>query len=210
MHNHSQTGLLIVFEGIDGTGKSTQLTLLAESLTALGFDVACTREPTEGSYGQQIRALYSNRHTVSREEELELFLLDRRQHVSEYLQPALDQGKIILCDRYYLSTVAYQGAAGLAPDMIMEKNAFAPEPDLALLFHISPELSCRRITDKRGDTLNDFEQLDTLRRVADIFDDMQQSYITRIDASQTIETIHESVKEHVMQLIEQKNLAPKE
>lgn len=186
-------GLLIVFEGIDGTGKSTQLSLLANTLRQQGFSVIETREPTDGQFGQQIRALYANRNGVSREQELELFLADRREHVQNLLTPALQKGQIILCDRYFLSTAAYQGAIGFSPAEILEKNSFAPTPDLALLFYAPPHVGIERITVKRGETLNDFEQEATLQRVAAIFDSLNLPYIQRIDASGSIESIQQSV-----------------
>ena len=195
------SGKLIVFEGIDGTGKTTQLTLLAKTLIDRSYPVVSTREPTDGTFGRKIRDLYNNRESVSRQEELELFLADRRQHVQEVLAPALHAGKIILCDRYVLSTVAYQGAAGFSPQEILARNDFAPTPDLALLFQAAPDVGIARITGKRGESLNDFERADTLARVAEIFSSLNQSYIRRIDATRGIAAVHESVinaVEHVL------------
>jgi dTMP kinase len=186
-------GCLIVFEGIDGTGKSTQLQLLNKHLTALGLDVVSTREPTEGVYGRKIRSLYNNREGVTMDEELSLFIKDRRDHVDNLIEPALSARKVVLCDRYYLSTIAYQGAAGSDTEAIARMNNFAPEPDLALLFQLSPEISIKRITQKRGDTLNDFEQYESLKKVARIFDNMSFPYIHRIDSQRTIEKVHEDV-----------------
>ena len=94
-------GVLVAFEGIDGTGKSTQIRLLAESLRDMGHTVQFTREPTNGPVGQRIRELYASRAEVSKEEELQLFIDDRRQHVAEIIQPALAAGQIVLTDRYY-------------------------------------------------------------------------------------------------------------
>jgi dTMP kinase len=195
------SGKLIVFEGIDGTGKTTQLSLLAKTLSDHGLPVISTREPTDGKYGKKIRELYRNRESISRREELELFLADRREHVRELLNPALLAGKIVLCDRYVLSTVAYQGAAGLDIEEILVQNNFAPIPDLALLFQASPETGIARITGKRGEALNDFEQADTLARVAEIFASLKQPYIHRIDATGTIATIHKSVVDAVKHIL---------
>ena len=133
-------GLLIVFEGIDGTGKSTQMSLLGRFLREKGLTVIETREPTNGQFGQQIRALYTNRNGVSPEQELELFLADRQEHVDNVLTPALQEGKIILCDRYFLSTAAYQGvvdhySAGAIPeasDTRPGKRSGAETPALAV------------------------------------------------------------------------------
>lgn len=194
-------GVLIVFEGIDGTGKSTQLALLSRYLKKEGYDVITTREPTDGKYGRQIRALYSNRVSVSRDQELDLFLSDREEHVNEVIGPSLALRRIVLCDRYFLSTAAYQGAAGFDPLAIIERNSFAPMPDLALLLEISPEESIHRITEKRGDLLNDFEQLESLKQVDAIFSAMQLPCIRRIDASKTVDLIHQQIRLAVTELL---------
>jgi dTMP kinase len=201
MTNLVRQGVLIVFEGTDGTGKSTQLQLLSRYLQDKGYPVITTREPTEGQYGQKIRALYVNRNKYSREEELELFLADRREHVHELLAPALEQGKVILCDRYFLSTAAYQGARGFDPENILELNHFAPDPDLALLFQVPLDTGLKRITSGRGDELNDFEQRECLGRVAAIFASIKRPYIQPIDAAGSIEEVHRKVIEYVSPLL---------
>lgn len=197
----SKQGVLIVFEGTDGTGKSTQLQLLSQYLQKIGYPVVATREPTEGRYGKKIRALYLNRCQYSREEELEMFLADRREHVRELLLPALKQGKVVLCDRYFLSTAAYQGARGFDPESILQKNNFAPDPDLALLFQVPLETGLERITSGRGDELNDFEQKENLNRVAVLFSSIKRPYIQPIDASGSIEEVHRQVIHYVTPLL---------
>lgn len=193
-------GLLIVFEGTDGTGKSTQLNLLAQTLEDKGVDVVRSFEPTNGTYGKKIRALYSNRQATSREDELELFLADRKEHVETLISPALARGNVVLVDRYYLSTIAYQGAAGLDPAEILKKNAFAPEPDMALLFHAPIATGVIRITENRGDTLNDFEKEEYLRKVQIQFEEMDLPCIKRVDANRSIEEIHQDVLRLVLTL----------
>jgi dTMP kinase len=197
MINPVRQGILIVFEGTDGTGKSTQLQLLGCYLRDKGYPLLTTREPTDGPYGRKIRSLYMDRNKYSREEELELFLADRRQHVHELLLPALRQGKVILCDRYFLSTAAYQGARGFDPEKILEMNRFAPDPDLALLFQVPLDTGLKRITSGRGEELNDFEQRESLDRVAAIFSSIKRPYIQPIDASGSIEEVHRMVLEYV-------------
>ena len=201
MNDKVARGKLIVFEGTDGTGKSTQLKLLANHLETQGYPVIVTREPTNGSYGQQIRNLYNNRQQYTREEELELFLADRKEHVQELIEPCLQQGKIILCDRYYFSTAAYQGALGLDPEAILRQNGFAPEPDLVLLFLAPLEISIERITCGRGDALNNFEQREFLEKVAAIFTAIKRPYIRNIDASGSIEVVHRQVIDHAVPLL---------
>lgn len=188
-------GTFIVFEGIDGTGKSTQIKLLGNALGKMGHDVVLTREPTEGVFGQKIRALYENRSAVSAQEELDLFIKDRREHIETLINPCLKAGKIVLCDRYFLSTAAYQGAAGCNPDEIIAQHRFAPEPDLAIIIEVPPQLCISRITENRGDQLNDFEQLESLKKVDSIFKQMDLPYVKRIDGSVAEEEVHRLVRE---------------
>ncbi len=201
MSNKPKPGQLIVFEGTDGTGKSTQIELLHNHLHDKGYPVISTREPTDGKYGQEIRQLYINREKYSPEEELELFLADRREHVADLLEPSLAQGNIVLCDRYFLSTAAYQGAIGFDSETVLELNSFAPEPNLAFLFHMPVELSLHRITAGRGDILNDFEQTDGLKKVAEIFGSIDREYIQRIDATGSIQSVHLTIVSHVTNLL---------
>ncbi len=201
MNTEHNRGILIVFEGTDGTGKTTQRNLLGRYLLSLGLPVVITKEPTDGPYGMQIRNLYQHRDSYSREEELELFIADRKQHVENLLCPSLQEGKIILCDRYYFSTVAYQGALGLDPADILARNDFAPEPDLVLLFQARLDIGLERITSGRKEALNNFEQVEFLEKVAAIFSSMKLPYFRHIDASQTLDKVHQVVVGHVLDLL---------
>lgn len=200
-NTQSPKGLFIIFEGTDGTGKSTQLQLLATELRKMGYEVEATREPTDGKYGKQIRALYTDRGSCSREEELELFIRDRKDHVDALILPAIEQGKIVLCDRYVLSTVAYQGAIGFDPDDIYRRNGFAPEPDIAFVFELSVASCLNRITASRGDQPNEFEQVQNLTKVASIFSEMRYPYICRIDATGSIGQISQELLRHVRPIL---------
>lgn len=197
-----QKGVLIAFEGIDGTGKSTQVRLLAEALTRLGLSVLATREPTDGPYGRRIRELFLSRNSVSPEEELALFLADRREHVRRVIAPALAAGQVVLTDRYYFSTAAYQGAAGHDPQAIIAENErFAPKPDLVLLLEVPVSLGVHRVRHLRGEVLNDFEQEETLARVAEIFSRLQGDHIRRLDGGGDVETVHALVMAAVAPLL---------
>ena len=194
-------GFLIAFEGIDGTGKSTQIRMLADRLSAQGFDVVTTREPTDGPYGKKIRSLFASRDQLTPAEELSLFMADRRQHVKDLIRPALERGCVVLTDRYYFSTAAYQGAAGHDPQAILTANEeFAPVPDLVILLDLPAEESVRRIRDLRGDILNDFEQLDSLKAVASVFDSFKMAYVKHVDASLPPRKVHEQVAGFVAEL----------
>ena len=161
-------GIFIVIEGIDGTGKSTQSKRLAEWFRSRGREVVLSREPTDGPWGKKLRESATTGR-LSAEEELECFLNDRREHVQMSIKPALAEGKVVILDRYYFSTMAYQGARGFDPLEIRRRNeAFAPQPDLLLILDLSVESAHGRIG-ARGDTANEFEQRDTLTRCREIF-----------------------------------------
>lgn len=195
-------GILIAFEGIDGTGKSTQIGLLADYLAAKGHRVVMTREPTDGPYGRKIRSLFASRRQLTPDEELALFMEDRRQHVRELLIPALNEGKVILTDRYYLSTAAYQGAAGHDPGGIIAANEeFAPLPDLVILLELTPAESVHRIKNLRGESLNDFEREDELARVAALFAGFEMPCITRVDAAAPPAEVHREIVARVDELL---------
>ncbi|MFN6095040.1 MAG: dTMP kinase [Verrucomicrobiota bacterium] len=161
-------GIFIVIEGIDGTGKSTQSKRLAAWFRSRGREVGLSREPTDGPWGKKLRESATTGR-LSAEEELECFLNDRREHVEMSIKPALAEGKVVILDRYYFSTMAYQGARGFDPAEIRRRNeVFAPQPDLLLILDLSVESAHGRIG-ARGDTANEFEQRDTLSRCREIF-----------------------------------------
>ena len=162
------TGKLIVIEGPDGAGKSTLQRGLAAQLSVQGVTVVQSREPTNGPHGTALRqAAQSVR--LAPEQELELLLKDRRAHVDAVIAPALARGDWVILDRYYFSTIAYQGAAGLDLAMLQAVNeAFAPPPDVLLLLDLPVEESLKRIA-SRGVASDEFERPSTLKRVREIF-----------------------------------------
>ncbi len=152
--------------------------------------------------GKQIRQLYADRSSVSPDEELVLFLSDRRQHVVELINPSLALGKIVLSDRYYLSTAAYQGTAGFDPDLVMKENEkFAPAPDLALIIELPPSEAVRRIQEYRSESLNDFEQEEELAKVDGIFKSLKRDFIQRINGLNDVQQVHELVMDQVNKII---------
>jgi dTMP kinase len=187
---HLQGGLFIVFEGLDGAGKSTQIRRLYERLRQEGFDVVCLKEPTDGPWGQKIRHLAQyGRQRVTPAMELEWFIADRQQDVEQNIRPALTRGQIVLLDRYYFSTMAYQGALGCDSEMIRKRNeAFAPRPDLLFLLEISPAQGLQRV--QRDRKLDDFERQEYLEQVAALFAQMHFPYLRRIPATLKPEAIH--------------------
>src|SRR3979490_2356318 len=146
-------GTFITFEGIDGSGKSTQLRMLANFLKQAGCDVLSTREPGGTPVGNRLRAaLLDAQEEVDPLTELLVFAADRAQHVRRVLRPALAAGEVVFSDRYADATVAYQGAGrGFSPELIAEIIELATEglkPDLTLLFDL-PLLESRTRTGRR-------------------------------------------------------------
>jgi dTMP kinase len=187
-------GQLIAFEGIDGCGKSTQLGRLADVAAASGLDPLRTREPTDGPFGRRIRTMARSDRRVAPEQELRWFVEDRRAHVAEVIAPALAAGRLVLSDRYYLSSVAYQGARGLDWLRILEDSeAEFPLPDLALILQVAPERGLERVQTRGGAAEPAFEELDFLRRVASTFDAIDRDYIVRIDGDDEPDRVHERV-----------------
>ena len=152
-----------------------------------------TREPTDGPWGRRLReSAVAGR--LSPEEELHAFLEDRREHVDKLIRPSLAAGRIVITDRYYLSTVAYQGARGFDPADLMRRNeAIAIEPHLAVLVTLDPEESLKRIRERGSGSVDGFEQLEQLKRVQAIFDNIQRPYITRVDGGQPVDVVRDSI-----------------
>ncbi len=186
-------GLFIVFEGLDGAGKTTQVSLLCERLCQDGFEVIRLKEPTDGPWGKKIRQMAQHgRDEVSPETELAWFLKDRRQDVEQNIRPALARGQVVVLDRYYFSTIAYQGARGCDPEQIRQRNeAFAPPPNLLFLLDIPPNQGLERLQQDR--TPDDFEQLEYLERVSAFFVRMDFAYLRRIPATLNAEVIHDRI-----------------
>jgi dTMP kinase len=188
-------GLLIVLEGIDGTGKSTQAKRLCEWFTAHGREVVLSREPTSGPWGTKVRESAATGR-LSPEDELQYFLNDRRQHVEELIAPSLAAGKVVILDRYYFSTMAYQGARGFDPAEIRRNNeTFAPVPDLLLVMDLDVNTSLERIGG-RGDVANEFEKRENLERCREIFRSLQgEPFVRLIDCSGTLDEVSRQIHE---------------
>jgi len=161
-------GILIAVEGIDGAGKTTQVGHLYDFFQAVGEPVLRSKEPTDGVWGQKIRRSAAEGR-MSLQDELSAFVEDRKEHVRDVIQPALLAGKTIILDRYFYSTVAYQGSRGGDVDALLAwMLETAPEPDVVLLLDVAPEVSLARITEERG-TPNAFETIANLKAVRSVF-----------------------------------------
>ena len=177
-------GRLLAIEGLDGCGKGTQIARLRARLDPA--KTLFTREPTDGPHGQQIRAAARKGDAIAPEQELAWFTEDRREHVARVLEPALDAGKLVVTDRYFLSTVAYQGARGLDWQKILrESEAAFPLPDRVVLLCVDAQTAIARV-EARGDAREPlFEREDFLAKAAEIFGLIERPYISRIDGSRS-------------------------
>jgi dTMP kinase len=167
-------GVLIVFEGIDGAGKTTQVELLRKYLEGKGNGVAVFKEPAHSPAGIKIRELGKNGRDAPVEAEFKLFLEDRKFDVENNIRPALNSGKIVIVDRYYYSNMAYQGARKMGPKEIEDANLqFSPKPDLTIILDISPQTAKSRI-ESRNQGKNHFEE--RLTPVRAIFRDIARTH----------------------------------
>ena len=180
--------VLVNLEGIDGCGKSTQSKLLREKLEGEGEKVIILKEPTKRPHGQKLWDMLHGKRKATNEEILELFVLDRKQHVEEKIQPALDDGTVILMDRYYYSSMAYQVAGGIDVEEIREKHVFAPKPDVVLIFDLPVSVALERV--KGHSDADEFEKEEHLEKVRVAYLDLENDPLVRIvDATKTPEGI---------------------
>ena len=185
-------GVLVNLEGIDGCGKSTQSKLLLEKLEEEGEKVIILKEPTKRPHGQKLWDVLHGKRKASNEEILELFVLDRKQHVEEKIQPALDDGTVVLMDRYYYSSMAYQVAGGIDVEEIRKKHVFAPKPDVVLIFDLPVSVALERV--KGHSDADEFEKEEHLEKVREAYLDLGNDPLVRIvDATGTPEEIFGNV-----------------
>lgn len=204
-----QKGCFIVFEGGEGSGKSTILEMIYNWMIESGKDVIKTREPGGIKISEKIREIIldANNAEMDGRTEALLYAAARRQHLVEKIIPALKDGKIVLCDRFIDSSLAYQGyARGLGIDEIMKINEFAIDeymPNLSILFDIDPEIGLERINKNRTGKLDrlDMEKLDFHLKVREGYNEIfetSKGRIIKIDASKSIEEVFEYVKKIIM------------
>lgn len=198
----AEIGVFIVFEGIDGSGKSTHIKSLSGELRQMGLNVLHTSEPSRNGVGSFIkRYARSGGQRLPPETEALLFAADRYEHVKSIIEPALRHGRVVVSDRYLYSSLAYQGASGVSLDWIREMNRFAPKPDLAILLDIHPEFSLSRV--KRRRTV--FEAAEYLRKVREIYLQLsRQGELVKVDADRPKRVVQAELLDMVQELLESK------
>ena len=212
LEGETPRGRFITMEGSDGCGKSTQIALLKDWLTARGYDVVLTREPGGCPISERIREIILSLDSrgMSAECEALLYAASRVEHVREVIEPALDSGKIVICDRFLDSSIAYQAyGRELGEDFIRQINEPAARrafPELTLMLSVDRDSARRRMAAGAPLDRLEIEKEDFFARVQQGYDRLCQregDRIVRIDASGTIEAVFESVKSAVERLLKQ-------
>ena len=205
-----KNGLFITFEGPDGSGKSTHIKLLYDLIVSRGYPCICTREPGGTKVGEKLRDILKDttlNGLLSIRTEVLLLQAARAQHVHETIKPALEEGMVVLCDRYADSSTVYQGVAHeIGKDVIGNLNEFATsglEPDLTILLDISPDQGLGRADNRENGKAKDrWEELgiDFHEKVRKAFLDLAEENSERyriVPAGGTIEEVHQGVVEFV-------------
>ncbi len=172
-------GFLFVLEGIDGSGKTSACKELEKKLESVGYEVVYLREPTsESPWGKEMRER-SPRGELTPAEELELFIRDREWHITNRIRPALEDGKVVLLDRYFFATGAYQSTAmDLHWKEILRRNRediSAPEPDVVFILDVPAKIGLERVTGRTGVANLQFEKLDRLVKVRQAYLDIAKN-----------------------------------
>ena len=198
----TKRGAFICIEGIDASGKTTQAHRLVRNLRRRGLDAVYTTEPSTGEIGKLIRDHVLNRKKrVPVAVEALLFAADRVDHVDKEIKPALQKGKIVICDRYVYSTLAYQGAADLDLNWIEQINQFALVPDLALFLDVSLEVVIERMQSKSEKSV--METLKNQRRVCEVYLKMvKEGRLMRIDGNKPVNALAAEILRVVVEFLE--------
>ena len=201
--------MFITLEGPEGSGKTTAVNVAVAELEKRGYKIVRTREPGGTPIAEQIRnvILDNNNTAMDPRTEALLYAASRRQHLVEKVWPAIKEGKIVICDRYLDSSLAYQGGArGLGIDNVLNVNLFATEntwPDLTILFDIAPEVGLKRISENSDREVNrlDLEKLDFHQKVRNSFLQLAKKYPNRyviIDASKSREEVAKATLDAIL------------
>ena len=206
-------GYFISFEGIDGSGKSTQITRLKKYFEDKNYRVLLTREPGGTDIGEKIRELILDPQNKSMTPMTEamLYAASRAQHVEEVIKPAVDEGRVVICDRFVDSSIAYQGYGRNLGESVNIINGYAVGeymPNLTFLINIEPDIGNRRIGRRSKDRI-ELEKQEFHKAVYDGYRKLSQRFPDRIvviDGSQTIEKIQKEITGHIEKLVGENTL----
>lgn len=203
-------GIFISIEGPEGAGKTTIINMLTEQLELEGQQVISTREPGGIDIAEQIREVILNKSNTAMDSRTEalLYAAARRQHLVEKVRPALAEGKMVLCDRFIDSSLAYQGyARGLGIDEVFSINKFAIEdmmPSITLYFDLDPRIGLERISKNKGREINrlDLENVEFHEKVREGYLQLVERFperMVKIDASKPVEEVFKEAKKQIEQ-----------
>ena len=199
-------GIFICVEGLDGCGKTTQTKLLVGKLTKKGYGTTYTAEPSRGKIGKFIKkyCLHGKKRVSSVVEAL-LFAADRFEHVENEIIPALNEGKLVVSDRYVYSSLAYQGAAGLDLEWIEKINEHAIRPDLAVFIDVEPETVIQRLKPKKSV----MENLETQRKVREVYIEfVKKGELVKIDGNRSKHEVSDNVLKVTLKFLEKQFKKP--
>ncbi len=193
-------GVFICVEGLDGCGKTTQTKLLVERLKKKGYDAIYTAEPSRGKIGSFIKKYCLHGETrVSSIVEALLFAADRFEHVEKEVISALNEGKLVVSDRYVYSSLAYQGAAGLDLEWIEKINEHAIRPDLAVFIDVEPETVIQRLKPRKSI----MEDLGTQRKVREVYMKfVEKEELVKIDGNNSKQEVADDILTVVLGFLE--------
>ncbi|AHF79688.1 dTMP kinase [Thermococcus paralvinellae] len=208
-------GIFIVLEGIDGAGKSTQAKLLAKWFEKRGYEVVLTKEPTDTAFGKLIRRLVLtggregiiDGAKISHEAEALLFAADRAEHVKKLIEPSLKAGKVVISDRYFYSSLAYQWARGLDLEWLINLNKFAIRPELVILLDLPVKESMKRINGRK--LKSEFD------KIAELQKKVRENYLKLVEMFPEMKIVNalasiEDVHNDIVALVEHEILSKKE
>ncbi|MDO4546214.1 MAG: dTMP kinase [Bacillota bacterium] len=202
-------GYFISFEGMDGSGKSTQIRRLKQHLEGRGYDVVLTREPGGTEIGEKIRTIILDKDHSQMTDltEAMLYAASRAQHVAEVIKPAIDRGQVVICDRFVDSSIAYQGYGRGLGDSVQKINDYAIGdylPDVTFLMKVKPTVSTDRIKHREKDRI-ELEPESFHEAVYRGYEELEHRFperITAIDATRTIEETEREILKRIDRLID--------
>jgi len=196
--------LFIVLDGIDGSGKGEQIKKLEKYLASLGAKVLVTREPSDSKYGKEIRKILKTEKDplANKEKLLQLYVKDREEHLKKEIEPFLKKDGVVICDRYYYSTIVYQACQGVPVEQIVLLNEGFTTPDIAFILDLPAEVALERIGKVRE--IEKFEKLEFMKKLRGGFlnlKDVLDENIKIIEASGTPDEVFEQIKKEIKALL---------
>ena len=202
-------GIFIVLDGLDGSGKSETVRLLHDYLSKNSrYNILMTMEPTDGKYGKEIRSILASEKDpkINGQKMLDLFIRDREEHLRDTVVPFLNrldnhEANIVICDRYYYSTIAFQATQGLDIKMLVEINKEFLKPDIAFIMDIKPKIALERIKSREKEKFENIKFMNKLREKFLEMPKLLNDNIKIIDASRDADSVFDDIRKEVDRLL---------